>query len=354
VLGALLQGGGGPIQSVAIFVLAAAVVWWAGSRLATLADRFAKARGLSGALVGLLLLGGITSLPEVATSATAAIGGSGDLAANNLIGGVALQLMALVLVDALVGRRALTSTPPRPDVLAYAAMNVLLLMIVAGAAAAGDVEILGSGVGAGALLVALAYGVCLSSARVIGRGATWRPASGADADEDEQGDSRPDAGAAGPLTLQIGLVALVILAGGYFLTRSAESLAELSGLGESFFGAVFLGGATSLPEVSSAIAAVRLGRPQMAVGDVLGGNMFNLSLILLVDVLYRQGPILADVGPFSVVAACLAALLCAVLLIGLVERRDRTVLRIGYDSAVMLVLYAGGLLALYHLRDSAG
>ncbi|MFC3079689.1 hypothetical protein ACFODL_16430 [Phenylobacterium terrae] len=351
----LLQGGDSLPVSLGIFLVAAVIVWWAGTRLAGYADRFAEATGLGGALVGLLLLGGITSLPEIATSATAAIGGAGSLAANNLIGGVALQLMVLAVVDALVGRDALTSTVPRPDVLAYGAMNIALLVLVAAFAAAGDVEIFGTGVGVGSVAVVVAYGFCLTAARNIGRAATWRPSDDERPghDEDEPAlDGHEGRESVPRLLALIGGVALVISAGGYALSRSGEQLAEQTGLGASFFGAVFLGGATSLPELSSAIAAVRLGRPQMAVGDVLGGNMFNLSLLLLVDAFYRRGPVLAELGAFSVVAACLGALLCALLIVGLVERRDRTVMRIGYDSAAMIGVYLLGLAALYQLRDA--
>lgn len=349
--GGILTGGESLAASLAIFLAAAAVVWWAGTRLAGYADRFSRATGLSGALVGLLLLGGITSLPEIATSATAAADGSGALAANNLVGGVALQLLALAVVDALVGRDALTSIVPRPDVLAYAAMNIALLVIIAGFTAAGDVAMPGTHLGAGPFVVAIAYAACLMSARQIGKGETWRPTEFRPGDGSaEADDETPEArDHAGKLSALMGGLGLIILVAGYLLTRSGEALANRSGLGENFFGAVFLGGATSLPELSSAIAAVRLRRPQMAVGDVLGGNLFNLSLLLLVDGLYTEGPVLAELGAFTVVAACLAALLCAVLVVGLVERRDRTILRIGYDSAAMIGLYALGLVALYLL-----
>lgn len=349
--GDILAGGDSLAASLAIFAAAALVVWRAGTRVAHLADRFARATGLSGALVGLVLLGSITSLPEIATSATAAIRGSADLAVNNLVGGVGLQLMALAVVDALVGRRALTAIVPRPDVLAYAAMNIVLLMIVAGAAAAGEVAIPGLGMGFGAILVAVAYGACVASARAIERSPTWRPESGAGPVEKEE-ESGPGVDASVPrLLASIAGAGLVIFAGGYMLTRSAENLAEMTGLGANFFGAVFLAGATSLPELSSAIAAVRLKRPQMAIGDVLGGNMFNLALILVVDGFYRDGPALAQAGAFTVVSACLAALLCGALIVGMVERRDRTVMRIGYDSAAMIGIYLTGLAVLYGMRS---
>jgi cation:H+ antiporter len=348
----VLTGGASLPISAAIFLAAAGVVWWAGARLAAYADRFATRTGMGGALVGLLLLGGITSLPEIATSVTAAAAGSGSLGANNLIGGVALQLMVLAVVDALVGREALTSTVPRPDVLAYAAMNIAMLTLIAAFAAGGDVALFGSGVGLGSVLIAVVYVFCLAAARNIGRAPTWRPA---DSEHSAREDGQQAASSDSLLRLAtlIAGTGAIILIGGFLLARSGDALARQTGLGASFFGAVFLGGATSLPELSSAIAAVRLKRPQMAVGDVLGGNMFNLSLILLVDGFYRRGPVLAELGAFSVVAACLGALLCAILIVGLVERRDRTILRVGYDSAAMIVVYLVGLVALYQLRDSA-
>jgi cation:H+ antiporter len=350
----LLRGGESLPVSAALFVAAAVVVWIAGARLANYADRFASATGLGGALTGLLLLGGITSLPEIATSATAAIGGAGALAANNLIGGVALQLLALAVVDVLVGREALTATVPRVDVLAYAAMNIALLMIIAIGAASGDLELFGSGVGVSSLAVAGAYALCLLSAARLGRGTPWRPAEDRLARDAEERAARAGRGRIGRLVLAMSGVGLIILVGGYLLTRSGEALAARTGLGESFFGAVFLAGATSLPELSSAIAAVRLGRAQMAIGDVLGGNLFNMALLLLVDILYRPGPVLAGLGPFAVAAACLGAIMCALLLIGLVERRDRSWLRMGYDTLSMVGVYGLGLAVMYGLRGTAG
>lgn len=353
MLQTLLQGGGSLPISLAIFAAAAVVVWQAGTRLAGYADRFATATGLGGALVGLLLLGGITSLPEIATSATAARSGAGALAANNLIGGVAMQLMVLAVVDALVGRDALTSIVPRADVLAYGAMNIALLMLVAAPVAAGDLEIAGTGLGVGPVLVAGGYLVCLAAARRLGQAEAWTPSDARPGHDDPEAEPQParDRESAGRLGLLIAAVSVPIVVGGYLLARSGEALAAQTGLGQSFVGATLVGGATSLPELSSAIGAVRLGRAQMAIGDVLGGNIFNLSLLLLVDAVYRP-PVLAELGAFSVVACCLGALLCAILIVGIVERRDRTILRLGYDSAAMIVVYLGGVAVLYMLRDA--
>lgn len=358
MLQTLTGGGDSLLVSGAIFIASAVVVWRAGTRLAGYADRFARATGLGGAIVGLVLLGGVTSLPEIATSATAALGGSGGLAMNNLIGGVSLQLLVLAVIDILIGREALTSKPPRPDILAYAAMNILMLSVVAASAAAGDYELFGSGVGVGPVLVVVAYAGCLVAAKALDAGPRWKPVGlgedmvTPDAADEEDDDDRSDESPA-RLGLLIAAAGAVILAAGFLLTRSGEAIAEQSGLGTSFFGAVFLSGATSLPELSSAIAAVKLGRPQLAIGDILGGNLFNLSLLLLVDGLYRPGPIMAEAGDFEVVAAVLGSILAAVFVIGLVERRDRTILRMGWDSAAAILIYLGGLFVLFGLRGTA-
>ena len=340
-------------MAAAVFIASAAAVWAAGTRLARYADRFARATGMSGAVVGLVLLGGITSLPEVATSVSGVLTSGPSLAVNNLLGGVAFQLVILAIVDAMLGRQALTSRPPRPDVIAYAAMNVVLLAIAAIAVASGDYELFGTGVGAGSVALVAAYAGCGLAAASLARGSGWRPVGKLPrTGGDEDGATRE--GSVARLGLLLAASGGVILIAGYLLTISGEALAEQTGLGTSFFGAVFLAGATSLPELSSAWAAVRLNRPQMAMGDILGGNMFDVMLIALVDLLHREGPAMGAVGLFSVAAASLGALLSAVFIIGMVERRDRTMLRMGWDSALVLALYVAGLGVLFTLRDAVG
>lgn len=345
--------GDSPWVASAIFLVSAAVVWIAGTRLAGYADRFARATGLGGAVVGLVLLGGVTSLPEVATSVSGVLTAGPSLAVNNLLGGVAFQLVVLAVVDALLGREALTAQPPRPDVISYAAMNVALLGVAAIAVVSGDFELFGSGVGAGSAVLVIAYGGCVLAARGLDRQSAWRPvAAAAPAPKEEESQAKDES--LPRICLLLTAAGGVILIAGYLLTRSGEALAEQTGLGTSFFGAVFLAGATSLPELSSAWAALKLRRAQMAMGDILGGNMFDVLLIALVDVLHRDGPAMAAVGPFSAVAAMVGALMSAVYVMGLVERRDRTVLRMGVDSAVVLAIYLAGLGVLYSLRGSAG
>jgi cation:H+ antiporter len=127
-------------------------------------------------------------------------------------------------------------------------------------------------------------------------------------------------------------------------------LAEQTGLGASFVGAVLVAIATSLPEVSSTLAAVRLGHLELAFGDIFGTNLFDVAAVALADAVYAGGPVLREVGPFSVCAALLGMLVTGIYLAGLIERRDRVVLRMGVDSLLGLLVYLGGLALLYRLR----
>ncbi len=104
-----------------------------------------------------------------------------------------------------------------------------------------------------------------------------------------------------------------------------------------------------MPELSSIVAAMRLRRYEMAFGQVLGTNFVKLSLILLADSVFRGGPVINELSHFETVSALLGALLTGVFLIGLLERRNPTVMRMGWDSLAVMILLAGGLVLLYRM-----
>jgi cation:H+ antiporter len=80
----------------------------------------------------------------------------------------------------------------------------------------------------------------------------------------------------------------------------------------------------------------------MAFGQVLGTTFVNLSLLPLADFFYEGEPVINELGRCEVVSAC-GATVIGVFLVGLLEHRNRTVLKMGYDSAVVIVLFAAGL-----------
>ena len=144
--------------------------------------------------------------------------------------------------------------------------------------------------------------------------------------------------------------AAVILIAGFLLSKTGEAIAAQTGLGQSLGGYLLVAVSTSLPEVSTVVAAVKLGRYVMAVSDIFGTNLFNGGLVFVVDAVYPGGPVLNEVGAFTAFAAMLGVVVSALFLIGLIERRDRTVLRMGYDSLAVLGAYLAGVAVLFTLR----
>ncbi|PWF43620.1 sodium:calcium antiporter [Massilia glaciei] len=335
----------------ALFAGAACLVWLAGTRVTVLADQIARGTGFSHAIVGLVLLGGITSLPEIAVGVFAAFGGAPALAVNNLLGGVAMQKAILAAVDGFTGKQALTVVAASPDLLLQSACGIFLLILVAIAIVAGDYPFAGAGVWSWSLLL----GYCFSIWTIAG--AAKRPAwipHGWTADEPPAAPAAAEPGTRPDplprLLAKTGAAAAVIFVAGFVLSNTADALAAQTGIGQKFVGAVLLALATSLPELSTVITAMRVRQYEMAIADILGTGMFNVALILLIDVLYRGPPVLNQAADFSLFAALLCILLTTIYLIGLVERKNRTVMHFGIDSIAILASYLGGLLLLYQLR----
>jgi cation:H+ antiporter len=129
--------------NVALFLAGALVVWLAATRLTRLADALADVTGLGRALIGALLLGGITSLPELTTTSTAALSGNAPLAVNNILGGVALQVTVLALADALIGKRGLSALAGTSSLLLQGNGLMVVLALAAAGITSGSIVVLG-------------------------------------------------------------------------------------------------------------------------------------------------------------------------------------------------------------------
>jgi cation:H+ antiporter len=336
-----------PWANLAVFIAAAVVVWLAGTRITRYADAIQSITGIGEALVGMLLLGVITALPELAVTVTASYSGNAELAVNNLLGGMALNVAILAAADAAVRREALTSAVASATPLLQGTLLVLLLAIVAGATVAETRAFFG--IGAWAWLILAVYLACLLMIRSTRGEGAWVRSDREPAPSRDHAPESDDA-SLGKLAGKTALGAAAILGAGYVLAKTGDALAEQTGLGSSFFGAVFLALSTSLPEITIVFSSVRRGRYAMAVGNIFGANLLGLALLFVVDAVYREGPVLAEAGRFATFAALLGIAVTALFIAGLLERGHRMVLRMGTDSLVVLGTYLAGVAVLYQLR----
>jgi cation:H+ antiporter len=325
------------------FILAASAVWWAGTRLPRYVVALSDKTGLGQGFAGMLVLGGITSLPEFATATTAAAIGAPLLALNDVLGSAAFNILLLALADMLLGARPLTSVVAKPVTLIQGVLGMMVLALVIAAITAGESQLFGVA-GLGSTLI---FGSAVLAIRIADR-SERRPmwlvvnqpdlALAAEAERSDIGWRQ--------ILLSLSIMAAIILVAGAILATSAVMIARQTGMGGSLMGFLFVSAATSLPELSAITGAMRNQRYELAIGEVFGSNLFNMALIFVIDLASPGPPVLSLAGPFEAMAALLALLMSGVFVLGLIERRDRTILRMGEDSIAVLLVYAAGLAVL--------
>lgn len=341
------------ILNLIIFAAAGLIVWFAGVRLSTYADALTVRTRLSQAFLGIALLGVATSLAEVATTVTAASIGNADLVSGNLFGGVALQITVLAIVDLIAVRGALTYFAPSAVLLFQGAMLLMMLSLALAGGAIGEPFVV-VGVGMTSVLLATLYLVTLRISMDEKYLPRWRPADEA-ASSDKTEKTEPQGVPPGrKLYWYIGFAVLLIFAGGWVLAQTGDAIAQQTNLGAGFVGAALVAAATSLPELSTTLTAARQGNHEMAVSNILGTNCLEVALFFLGDLFYARGAILGQMNRSAFVAGTLGLIVTCIFLVGLLERRNRTVFGMGLDSLAVLITYIVGLGGIYYVQSEPG
>ncbi|MGL6110955.1 MAG: sodium:calcium antiporter [Rubrivivax sp.] len=311
------------------FLAGAAVIGYAGYVLSRSAENLARHYGWGHGLVGLVLLGTVTSLPELASGISAvAWVGQPDLAVGDVLGSCVFNLLLLVVVDALHRQRPIYGAASATHLLT-AGFGVVMLGFVTLSLllAAHAPRLFHLGVYSPMMLA-----LYLLAAANVSRYERTVPVP-----------ARPDATSAinPPRAWRaFALAALVVAAVGTWLPDVADRLARATGLSHSVVGTLVLAAATSLPELAVTLAALRLRALDLAIGNLLGSNLFNVVVLAVDDAAYLRGPLLVDVSAAHVGTAVTAMTMTGLVLIGLVLRPQRRVL--GLTSWVSV-----GLVAMY-------
>jgi len=335
--------------TLGLFLAAASGVWFAGSRLAIYADAIADRKRIGQAFMGLVFVAAATSLPEMVTTLYGALTGQAELVLGNMFGGITMQTAILAIADVSFAAAALTSYPRGPSSALEATLLIALLAMLLGLHAVGEFA-LPFGVGLGTLFLGAAYVGIVFMLREYGKDDAWVPVEVPETDEPLIGEIVPKALDRAPfqsLVWGFALLSLVILICGLALTASAAAFAEQTGLSSSFIGVTLLASATSLPEVSTTLAAVRIGAHSMAISNIFGSNLLMVALVLPADLAYSGAPILGAIDQATAFALVSGVLVTAIYLAGLLIRSRRTIFGMGIDSALVLFVYAMTLCVFY-------
>ncbi len=338
----------------------------AGSKLTVYADKIADVLGLGHAWIGMLLLATVTSLPELVTGTTAVTldPPNSNIAFGNILGSNCFNVVIIVVLNAVMRQGSVLRDAQPTTTLAASfgiIMTALLVLAVAIAAKFPDPAFLGPFEWGLAGVIVVAYPVQMRMLyRFEHRDREPPPADAPPA-------ARPDGLTA--IYARCAVAALTIVLAGYWMTRTGDVLADhplemLGGesLGGTFVGAFFLAIATSLPEIVTGVAAVRMGKLDLALGNLFGSNMFNVFVVPFLKgaswlggaglLMATQG--LPDAEKFDVtrntLTGGLAILLMGIAVASVLYRGRRQLYFFGFDSVLLAITYVGGM----YLLLSAG
>ena len=324
-----------------LFISLAAVIVVAGLFLTKYADAIADATGLGRTLAGLVLLAAATSLPELAVDCAAVLMDppAPNIAVGAVVGSSVFNLLILGVMDFCHWRKDRIISPESAGHALSAITTIILTSVVVLFVLLQDFPLEWNSIGLGPFLVFLIY---IATLRLIYLDQVY-----ANEGKTEEDSSSPY----GLKHAVIGYVAAtaVIFVAARFLAPTADEIARVTGLGGTFVGSTFVALTTSLPEVVTTFAAVRMGAFDLAVGNVLGSNAFNMAILFPVDIFYRKGSLLKDCDTSHAVTGAAVVVITGIVCLGLLYRPKKRYWLLEPDAGLVVLLAVAAFVALYYL-----
>lgn len=325
------------LQIWLVFILAATVVVYAAMKLSFYADIIGKRTNLSGLWVGSILLATATSLPELVASISSALLNLPDIAAGNVFGSNIYNIFNVAVIDFFEGSGSILMKVS-PGHIFSLVIGMILSGFVAAAILIGvDYSIFHVGLTSLLLLLIYALGLKLMTSQGVGQ-------------EEEASETEiSDVSLRRAITM-FSLSAGAIVVAGTLMSMSGGRIAEVTGISGTFIGSILIAISTSLPETMAGIGAIRVKAYDMALGNFLGSNIFNMLIIFVADLAYLGGPILTSISQTHAITALFGLILASVLILGLVSKEQKTYFRLSSISWAIVILYLIVVYVLFTLR----
>ncbi len=304
---------------IAALILGLAMVIGGANALVDGASSVARRTGVSEFVIGLVIVGFGTSLPELVVSVTGALARNSDIAVGNVIGSNIFNTALILAVSAMFAPMAITRQNKFRDI----PLTILVSFLVAFFGYYGGLS------RAEGIIMVVIFAIYI----------IWSFRSDDTAQEQTPEDAKEFGTFASIVLIAGGLACLVF--GGRLFVESAENVARMLGVSDKFIAITVLAMGTSLPELVTSIVALAKKRSQMALGNILGSNVFNLLLILGVS---------AVISPTSFARIDLwdyAALLLSIILVWTGIYTGRKNLLDRFDASLLLLLFAAYMTKLF-------
>lgn len=327
------------LELILQFSASAAVIVVAGIYLAKATDSLAEVTNMGRLFAGSIFLAGATSLPELLVDVSAIRKGMPDLAVGDLMGSSLANLFILAVADLIHKNPQKMFSRAASQHALSAAMSINMTVIAAMAIFLGP-QLAGYGigeVGLGPIAIVVSY---LLGLRMVYH--------------DQQGRRPPSEvasveGKRSALLRAISTYAVcagAILLAAPYMAESAGQIADISGLGKTFIGSTLVAFCTSLPEIVSTIAAVRMGAFDLAVGNIFGSNAFNMIILLPLDFVH-EGNLLGAVSRGHIFTALAVVFATSIAVMGQLYQVEKRKKLIEPDAIAVMTVVVGALYLLY-------
>ena len=306
------------------FVVCTTIILFAGKRVARYGDAIAEKTGLSGLWIGIILVSVATSLPELFTGIGSTVFiNAPNLTVGNLFGANAYNLINITVLDFIHKGPPLLSLVSSGQLLTAGLSLIPLTIAALGIFLSQHLpQIAFANISLYSFLILISYLICT---RKIFRFEQKQQRILKELHKEERIVFKYKDISLKTAGIRYALAALIIAIAGIWLAYIGDDLATFLGLGQNFIGSLFLGFATTLPEITVSIAAIRLGAKELAVANMLGSNLFNMVIIFLNDVFYRKAPIFEVISQKNIFTAFLVILMTITVISGLILKPKKKV-----------------------------
>ena len=333
--------------AIVIFITSAVIIVFAGTALTKKADQLADKTGLGEALVGAIFLGAVTSIAGIITSIVAAYSNHPQLAISNAIGGIAAQTIFLCVADVTYRKINLEHAAASLANLMQGVLLIGLLSLVMAGVVSTEFTLFNIHPISYMIVLAYIFGARLIS--VSKDQPQWNPKKTSSTVEDDPESTDTKQIQLKPLILKFVALSVLVGGSGYAIAVSGIAIADSTSLSEGLVGSIFTAVATSLPELIVTLAAVRQKALTLAIGNIIGGNSFDVLFIAFADIAFQEGSILHHITHEQTYLVCLTMIMVSILIMGLLHRQRKGIANIGWESLMIILVYVLGNGLLYYM-----
>lgn len=323
-----------------IFMVLAFIIIKAGMKLGDYGDAIGDLKGLDKSFIGLVMLASITSLPELITSTSTTLIGNPQMAISNIFGSNLFNIFIIFILDIFILKNmSYSSQIHMKNIVTGFFSFIMTLFFILGYTFPEFHFLNMHGI---SVLIILIY---IISMKMISNYDSEYHIGLIHSEEEKEIEMTYGEAKRGFV-----ISSLVVILTGVALSYVTDKIAvtPIFGieLGKSLTGFILLAIATSLPELTVSIQSVRLGSYDMAAGNILGSNLFNLAIIFIIDLFYIKGSIYNTLGDFHLISAVISLIMLTIFIIGILFNKKKR----PYDSYLIGIIYVISMYVLYIKR----